>query len=88
VLKLCLSITLGLTLLALGEMAAFLMLRSLPPPPEPPGHTFDQSIYQGQDWVEQYRREFKASRKVQYQSYVVWRRAPFSGETISVGGVS
>jgi len=60
------------------------MLRSLPPPPEPPGHTFDQSIYQGQAWVEQYRREFEASRKARYQSYVVWRRAPFSGETISV----
>ncbi len=82
--KLCVSITLGLALLALGELVAFWRLRSLPPAPEPLDHQFTESIYRGQDWIVKYRREFLASRASQYQSYVVWRRKPFHGETISV----
>src|SRR5262245_38830381 len=37
------------------------------------------SYYLGKTWAPQYWREFKSSRKTQYPSYVVWRRAPLTG---------
>jgi len=42
------------------------------------------SYYLGKTWAPQYWREFELSRKMQYQSYVVWRRAPFTGATINI----
>jgi lysophospholipase L1-like esterase len=42
------------------------------------------SYYLGKTWAPQYWREFKLSRKMQYRSYVVWRRAPFTGATINI----
>src|SRR5262245_25189757 len=47
------------------------------------------SYYLGKTWAPQYWREFKLSRKTQYLSYVVWRRAPFTGATINIddGGI-
>jgi hypothetical protein len=47
------------------------------------------SYYLGKTWAPQYWREFELSRKVQYLSYVVWRRAPFTGATINIddGGI-
>src|SRR5206468_7676451 len=42
------------------------------------------SYYLGKTWVPQYWREFKLSQKTQYLSYVVWRRAPFTGATINI----
>ncbi len=46
------------------------------------------SYYQDQDWGEQYWREARfifQSDPVDYHPYVIWRRTPFSGETINVG---
>jgi len=42
------------------------------------------SYYLDKTWAPQYWREFKLSRKTQYLSYVVWRRAPFTGATINI----
>src|SRR5262245_3671445 len=42
------------------------------------------TYYLDKTWAPQYWREFKLSRKTQYQSYVVWRRAPFTGATINI----
>jgi hypothetical protein len=43
------------------------------------------SIYQGQSWASVYWRELKEmTDHLQYQSYVIWRRAPFAGQTINV----
>ena len=42
------------------------------------------SYYQDKAWAPQYWREFKLSRKMQYRSYVVWRRAPFTGAMINI----
>ncbi len=46
------------------------------------------SYYQDQDWGERYWREARfifQSDPVDYHPYVIWRRTPFSGETINVG---
>jgi hypothetical protein len=42
------------------------------------------SYYLGKAWAPQYWREFALSRQMQYLSYVVWRRAPFTGATINI----
>ena len=42
------------------------------------------SYYLGKTWAPQYWREFESSRQMQYLSYVVWRRAPFTGATINI----
>lgn len=42
------------------------------------------SYYAGKTWAAQYWREFKLSRRTQYLSYLVWRRAPFTGTTINI----
>jgi lysophospholipase L1-like esterase len=57
--------------------------------PSAPDPREKSSYYLGQTWAPQYWQEFKLSRKVQYLSYVVWRRAPFTGATINIddGGI-
>ena len=42
------------------------------------------SYYAAQDWAERYWYEFRLSRKQKYYSYVGWRRAPFTGQTIKI----
>ena len=42
------------------------------------------SYYNSQSWAAEYWREFAASRKQNYHPYVVWRRAPFKGNTINI----
>jgi len=42
------------------------------------------SVYQSQPWAATYWREEVAAFKVLYEPYVIWRRAPFKGETIVI----
>ena len=51
---------------------------------EPGDPRASSSFYETQPWAAQYWREFTASRRVRYQPYTLWRRAPFRGETINV----
>jgi hypothetical protein len=52
-----------------------------------PGRTEESGLpnYGGAPWVSTFYREYKQSFDVEYRDYVVWRRKPFSGETIHVG---
>ena len=79
--RFCVCVTILVALLIFGEGICYLDQKytaavEIPPPP---------SIYQGQPWTESYWREWKETiNRLQYESYVVWRRAPFSGQTINV----
>jgi hypothetical protein len=42
------------------------------------------AYYRTQDWAGQYWREFQVTTKQRYQPFVLWRRAPFQGETINI----
>ncbi len=42
------------------------------------------SQYEGKDWLKTMRREEVATSRYFYQPYVVWRRRPFEGKTISI----
>ncbi len=79
--RFCVCVTILVALLVFGEGICYLDQKytaavEITPPP---------SIYQGQPWTESYWREWKETiNRLQYQSYVIWRRAPFSGQTINV----
>lgn len=85
-LRFCICVTILVALLVFGEMISYLDLKytaavEIPPPP---------SIYEGQPWTSRYWQEWKETiNSLQYQSYVIWRRAPFAGQTINVdaGGI-
>jgi hypothetical protein len=79
--RFCVCVTILVALLIFGEGICYLDQKytaavEIPPPP---------SIYQGQPWTESYWREWKETiNRLQYESYVIWRRAPFTGQTINV----
>jgi hypothetical protein len=79
--RFCVCVTILVALLIFGEGLCYLDQKytaavEIPPPP---------SIYQGQPWTESYWREWKETiNRLQYESYVIWRRAPFRGQTINV----
>src|SRR5579862_55782 len=79
--RFCVCVTILVALLIFGEGMCYLdqkytAVSELAPPP---------SLYQGQSWTDSYRREWQATiNRLQYESYVIWRRAPFSGRTINV----
>jgi hypothetical protein len=79
--RFCVCVTILVALLIFGEAICYLDLKysaaveSSPPP----------SVYQGQPWTESYWREWKDTiNRLQYESYVIWRRSAFSGQTINV----
>ncbi|HXO04728.1 MAG TPA: SGNH/GDSL hydrolase family protein [Candidatus Sulfotelmatobacter sp.] len=84
--RFCVCVTILVGLFIFGEGISYLDLKytaavEIPPPP---------SIYEGQPWASRYWNEWKETiNRLQYESYVIWRRAPFSGQTINVdaGGV-
>ena len=41
-------------------------------------------FYRSEPWAAQYWREFPLSRQTRYRSFVLYRRAPFKGETINI----
>jgi lysophospholipase L1-like esterase len=47
----------------------------------PRAHT---SYYASQTWAKQYWREFSLTRPELYRDYVIWRRAPFTGQFINI----
>ncbi|HXN73222.1 MAG TPA: SGNH/GDSL hydrolase family protein [Candidatus Acidoferrales bacterium] len=79
--RFCISVTILVALFIFGEGVSYLDLKytaavEIPPPP---------SIYENQPWATRYLREWKETiNNLQYQSYVIWRRAPYAGETINV----
>jgi hypothetical protein len=79
--RFCVCVTILVALLIFGEAICYLDLKytaavEIPHP---------SSIYQGQSWASVYWRELKEmTDHLQYQSYVIWRRAPFAGQTINV----
>lgn len=42
------------------------------------------SQYEGKDWLKTMRREEVATSRYFYQPYIVWRRRPYEGKTISI----
>jgi hypothetical protein len=41
-------------------------------------------LYPGQPWAQQFWKEAQRADKYQYEPYVVWRHAPFSGQFVNV----
>jgi hypothetical protein len=80
--RLLISLALTLLFLIAGETLAFLKLRLHPSRRFDPELT--TTVYKGESWAEQYGREFRASGLVEYHPYVIWRRAPYAGKTISI----
>jgi lysophospholipase L1-like esterase len=77
----CILATITLLVLAIVETVSFVVLsRSSSEAPSRPLHIYDQS----QTWPKKFWQEYDASRKFTYRPYVVWRRAPYAGETIVV----
>ena len=74
VLRFCVSVTLLLLLLALGELVSYIFLRLNPPPP----------VYGGLPLRPDYARELEDSAKHQYLPFVEWRRQAFRGRFITV----
>ena len=72
--KLCVSITLFLLLLALGELASYIYLSLNPVPPLGASLSLDPD----------YARELDDSGKHQYLPFVEWRRRPYRGRFISI----
>lgn len=72
--KLCISVTLGVLFLCLGEAlaAAYLWLNPAPSP------------YRDLNLPPDYARELEASRPQQYVPYVEWRRLPYQGRFINI----
>ncbi|PYV67615.1 MAG: hypothetical protein DMG97_26860 [Acidobacteria bacterium] len=77
--QLCVAVTLAFALLAVGEGIACWMWRAAPPEELP------TAVYKGDAWAPSSWREWNAAaNKLQYRSYVVWRKAAFSGVTINI----
>lgn len=72
--KLCISVTLLVLLLCMGEALAALYLWLNPVP----------SPYRNLSVSTDYARDLEASRQQQYVPYVEWRRAPYQGRFITV----
>jgi lysophospholipase L1-like esterase len=80
--KVCICVAILDALFILGEGLSYLGMKhsaavEIPNPPA--------SIYQGQTWAETYQREW-ATRPpdLQYKPYVIWRKAPFAGQTVTI----
>ena len=73
-LKLSVSVTLGVLLLLLGEIASSVYLRFDP----------DPSPYAEMHLPADYARDLDESRPQQYLPYVEWRRSPYHGRFISI----
>lgn len=80
--KLSICVSLTVSLLLLGELAAYVKLQSRPP--RPPDSHLTESIYRGKEWAPKFWHEWKEADKLQYRSYVVWHRAPYTGQTVVV----
>jgi hypothetical protein len=57
---------------------------SLLPAPSVADPRASSPFYRSEPWAAQYWREFLLSRQTRYHSFVLYRRAPFKGETINI----
>jgi lysophospholipase L1-like esterase len=76
-----------LVLLLLIEIGAGLFSKAISLGSEDDTETdprISQPYYANQEWSAAYWSEFSAASKFAYAPYVVWRRPPFSGQTINV----
>jgi lysophospholipase L1-like esterase len=79
-LRLCVAVSIGLAVLVAGEVFSYLFLRSRALATEPAG-----KILGGPAWSNTFWQEREAAGKnVSYRAYILWRRAPFQGQTVVV----
>ena len=81
VLRLCVAVTLGLILLVGVE--GFSYWRGVENR-HSMGPEVEAAVVQGTAEEREYWREQEPAQKVQYEPYVLWRRAPFNGSAISI----
>jgi len=82
--RLCVAVTLGLVLMVTVELFSYRRYR----------HFGQQDVLEpavkldlaenGSSAQREYWKEFEQSNKVMYHQYVLWRRAPYQGEVISI----
>jgi hypothetical protein len=80
-LRLCVAVTLGLVFIVAVEMYSY--WRGIENQ-HSVGPEVEAAIVQGNDEERQYWKEQLPAQKVQYEPYVLWRRAPFNGSAISI----
>jgi hypothetical protein len=80
-LRLCVVVTLGLTLVVGLEM--FTYWRGVENQ-HSMGPEVEAAVVQGTAEEREYWKEQQPAQKVQYEPYVLWRRAPFNGSAISI----
>lgn len=79
-LRLCVATSIGLALLIAGEVSSYLFLRSRAAGSEPA-----EKIVGDQSWSHTFWQEREtAGKNLSYHAYVLWRRAPFKGQTVFV----
>jgi len=81
ILRLCVAVTLALIFMIGVEMYAYRRgvenQRSV-------GPEVEGAVVEGTEEERQYWKEQQPAQKVQYEPYVLWRRAPFNGRAISI----
>ena len=80
-LRLCVAVTLALIFVVGMEMYAY---RRGVENQHTMGPEVEAEVVQGNDEERQYWKEQRPSQKLQYEPYVLWRRAPFNGKAISI----
>jgi lysophospholipase L1-like esterase len=82
--RLCVAVTIGVLLLAIVELFAYLRYaHSAGGDALEPAFRLDLA-QNGTPQGREYQKEFNESNKVAYHQFVLWRRAPYQGELISV----
>jgi hypothetical protein len=82
-LRLCVAVTLGVILLTSVELYSYRRYRHTGSDVLDPGVKLDLAET-GSTAQRDYWKEFEQANKVVYHQYVLWRRAPYSGELISI----
>lgn len=81
-LKFCVAVTIGVGLLVIGELVAYLKFSAHP------HENIDLAMREvtpnSTPSEREYWREFKESNQIEYYPYVLWRRQPYKGEQINV----
>ncbi len=82
--RLCIAVTLGVILLATVEVLSYIRFRHYGQNDDlEPAVKLDLSE-RGSAQDREYWREFDQANKVVYEQYVLWRKAPYHGELISI----
>jgi lysophospholipase L1-like esterase len=82
--RLCVAVTIGVFLMAVVELCAYVRYAHLGGGDTlEPAFRLDQAE-NGTPQGREYQKEFNQSNKVVYHQFVLWRRAPYQGELISI----